>query len=164
MALSAAGALLAAALLTAGPAAARTDPPTTAAPSYDRAARPLVESRGRRLRAAAGSTCWSTETDDGSVRVTCTDTVPPKTRRRLRVRSLGVVAIHMGMPVTSLNASLGDGRRLPRLRRLDDEGRHWRLRLPQRFAEETVLYVLGRYAQGDASFGASLRHVKRPRG
>jgi hypothetical protein len=151
-------------LVGAEPAESRTDPPTTAQPQYDRAARPVLESRGQRLKAAAGSTCWTTTQDDGRGVSVCADTIPPKTRRRLRMRSFGIVAIDMGMPVTSLRASFKGGPALPRLLRLDADGRHWRLRLPQRFARRTVLYLFGRYTQGDASFGTSLRHVKQPRG
>ncbi len=68
----------------------------------------------------------------------------------------------MGIPVTRLSASLPGGRPLPRLRRLDTDGRHWRLRLPNRFRRTTVLTLGAEYTQGDAAFGVTLRHVKRP--
>jgi hypothetical protein len=151
-------------LVGVGPAGARTDPPTTTQPQYDRAARPILESRGKRLKAAAGSTCWTTDQGDGTQVSVCADTVAPKTRRRLRVRSYGVVGLDMGMPVTKLYASLPGAGPLPHLRRLDADGRHWRLRLPARFARTTVLDLFARYPQGDAAFGAALRHVKHARG
>jgi hypothetical protein len=165
VAVFAAGALLAAALVAAGPAGARTDPPPTPAPQYDRPARPIVESLGHRLRAVQGTTCWSTVNTDGTGVNACGDASPqPTTRRRLRVRSSGVIRIDMGIPVNRLFASLPGSRPLPRLRRLDADGRHWRVRLPRRFRRTTVLTLGAYYTQGDAAFGVTLRHVRRAGG
>jgi hypothetical protein len=138
---------------------------TAPAPQYDRPARPIVESLGHRLRAVQGTSCWRTTNPDGTGVGVCGDASPqPTTRRRLRVRSSGVVRIDMGIPVTRLFSSLPGGRPLPRLRRLDADGRHWRLRLPRRFRRTTVLTLGAYYTQGDAAFGVTLRHVKRPPG
>jgi hypothetical protein len=136
----------------------KPDPPSGAERQYDRPARPWLESRHHRLRAARGSSCWSKQNEDGTGRSVCADTGPPKTKRRLPVRGLGVIKIDMGIPADTLNASLR-GRELAPKRR-DDEGVHWKVRLPERIPRTAVLRLGATYPQGDAAFGATLRRAK----
>ena len=148
------------ALALPGAALARTEPPRSGEQQYDRPARPMLASGGQRMRAARGSSCWTTYSADGIGTSICGDLAPPRTtKKKLRVRPGGVVKIDMRMPTLELHASLGANRKL-KPKRLDDDGEHWKLRLPKSFRRKPTLHLLARYTQGDSGFTAGLRRTQ----
>ncbi len=149
-----------AALAVPGAALARTEPPRSDQPQYDRPARPILESGGQRIRAARGSSCWTTYSADGTGTSICGDLAPPRTtKKKLRVRPGGVIKLDMRMPTLELHAWLGSSRKL-KPKRLDDDGEHWKLRLPKSLRRKPTLHLLARYTQGDSGFAAALRRTR----
>jgi len=118
--------------------------------------RPIVRSGGRRLRAARGSSCWTTS--DQEVRVTmCADRRAPRTKRALSVLPGRRLRVDMRTSTLLLRTTLRRGHRRLRQRGLDDSGRRWLVRLPREMPRRVVLDLFARYSKGDGSFGVTLR-------
>ncbi|MBN1530671.1 MAG: hypothetical protein JW895_16540 [Thermoleophilaceae bacterium] len=127
---------------------------------YERPARPVLKSLDHRIKAERGSMCWTT-TEDGETTSVCGDVFPPQRSKPLKVRPGGAIRIDMRMPTERLTAWLGDRRTLI-AKRLGEDGRRWRVRLPGKLRSKATLSLLAVYSQGDSAFTATLRRRNRP--
>jgi hypothetical protein len=125
---------------------------------------PVLRSHGERLTAARGSYCWAIPPGpDGYAEEECGGiSVPPVTKRSLRVARGGRVRVAMHVETDSLRADLGGRTKRLRVSRVRGSKRRFVVRLPRRMKQRPVLNLFATYPQGDGTFGARLR-VNRPR-
>jgi hypothetical protein len=119
---------------------------------------PVLHSRGESLKAALGSSCWSSPPNENGIQEdNCADGPAPVTDDSLPVRPHGRVRIDMRTKTDSLFVHVRGREGRLRVRRAEDSKRRFVVRLPRRLKDGAVLDLFGRYPQGDGAFGARLR-------